>query len=129
MSLLSTAENTHRDDEAAEECKPQDYRATLLQGMVAILIGSFFLVLLSSLGVLGSPAARCPQDFLSKNAGCQTRQDVKALMSFLLGALVITASFSSPGSSKVVIWGSSESGFRWDLQGALTFIESCVGLI
>ena len=129
MSRPSITENTHHGDDATEECKPQDYRATLLQGMVAILIGSFFLVLLSSLGILGPPAAQCPRDFLSENAGCQIRQDVKALTSFLLGALVITASFASPGSSKVVIWGSSESGFRWDLQGALTFIESCVGLI
>eukprot|EP00930_Biecheleria_cincta_P078227 TRINITY_DN6563_c0_g8_i1.p3 TRINITY_DN6563_c0_g8~~TRINITY_DN6563_c0_g8_i1.p3 ORF type:complete len:130 (-),score=26.78 TRINITY_DN6563_c0_g8_i1:110-499(-) len=129
MSQSSIAEDMRLDSEAAEECKPQDYRATLLQGMIAVLIGSFFLVLLSSLGILGPPAARCPQDFLSKHAGCQARQDLKALMSFLLGALVITASFASPGSSKVVIWGSLESGFRWDLQGALTFIESCVGLI
>eukprot|EP00930_Biecheleria_cincta_P078228 TRINITY_DN6563_c0_g9_i1.p1 TRINITY_DN6563_c0_g9~~TRINITY_DN6563_c0_g9_i1.p1 ORF type:complete len:130 (-),score=16.15 TRINITY_DN6563_c0_g9_i1:162-551(-) len=129
MSRSHIAQSTRHDDEAAGGCKSHEYRASLLQAMVAILIGSFCLVLLSSLGLISSPAARCPRDFLSTDAGCQTRQDVKALVSFLLGALVIMASFSSPGSSKVVIWGSSETGFHWDLQGALTFIESCTGLI
>eukprot|EP00930_Biecheleria_cincta_P052748 TRINITY_DN3801_c0_g1_i2.p1 TRINITY_DN3801_c0_g1~~TRINITY_DN3801_c0_g1_i2.p1 ORF type:complete len:130 (+),score=19.56 TRINITY_DN3801_c0_g1_i2:112-501(+) len=129
MSQPSYPQSVVRHDEQEPEgCKSKCYWAGLVQGLIAILITCFCLVFLSSLGIITSSATRCTE-LLDESADCETRQDIKALMSFLFGALVITLHIGSQEAASLVILGSSESGFRWDLQGALTLIESCAGLI
>ncbi|CAE7243542.1 unnamed protein product [Symbiodinium pilosum] len=84
-----------------------------------MMLAGLVLCCLHTLGIVTSAdASRCPQDFLGRYAGCQARQDIKAMLSFILGALVILAGAPSPEQFP-------SSGLR----DALLKMESCAGLL
>eukprot|EP00435_Cladocopium_sp_Y103_P071779 s143_g38.t1 len=64
--------------------------ATCVLCLLTIILAGLLLCTLHTFGIVASAdASRCPQDFLGRYAGCQARQDIKALLSFVLGTLVI----------------------------------------
>mmetsp|Transcript_17008 Transcript_17008/g.20906 ORF Transcript_17008/g.20906 Transcript_17008/m.20906 type:complete len:117 (+) Transcript_17008:120-470(+) len=74
--------------------------------LLTIMLAGLLLCTLHTLGfVVPADVSRCPQDFLGRYAGCQARQDFKALLSFVLGTLVILA---TPGP----YFGTPDEGMR-----------------
>ncbi|CAE7855681.1 unnamed protein product, partial [Symbiodinium necroappetens] len=102
-----------------QQSSSQDAYCTTLLCLFSMMLAGLVLCFLHTLGIVTSAdASRCPQDFLGRYAGCQARQDIKAMISFVLGTLVILAGAPAPEHFP----GSS-------LRDTLLKMESCAGLL
>mmetsp|Transcript_14145 Transcript_14145/g.26493 ORF Transcript_14145/g.26493 Transcript_14145/m.26493 type:complete len:120 (+) Transcript_14145:113-472(+) len=102
-----------------QQSHSQDVYTTTLLCLFSMMLAGILLCFLHILGfVTSADASRCPQDFLGRYAGCQARQDIKALLSFVLGALVIVTGAPAP-----------EQFPANNLRNTLLTMESCAGLL
>mmetsp|Transcript_77437 Transcript_77437/g.121925 ORF Transcript_77437/g.121925 Transcript_77437/m.121925 type:complete len:121 (-) Transcript_77437:31-393(-) len=98
-----------RDEQEGFEQSHGAY-ATGVLCLLTIMLAGLLLCTLHTFGIVASAdTSRCPQDFLGRYAGCQARQDIKALLSFVLGTLVIVA---TPGPWSPEPSSSTELGMR-----------------
>mmetsp|Transcript_39043 Transcript_39043/g.84011 ORF Transcript_39043/g.84011 Transcript_39043/m.84011 type:complete len:122 (+) Transcript_39043:119-484(+) len=94
--------------------------ATCVLCLLTIILAGLLLCTLHTFGIVASAdTSRCPQDFLGRYAGCQARQDIKALLSFVLGTLVIVA---TPGPWSPELSSSMAQG---NMRDTLLKLERC----